>query len=234
VAWRRSAAPRSSGAGCSRAGRRARSGVRGPAAVRNAPDPGALVLLSADRRLRAALDDRAAGARGAAERAPRAWHAPACLLLLATGLLVKLSFLPALALLPLWRVAAALAERRRPDLRRVVVDVLLFSLLPLALFLLVQWRLGLLQLYAVELRAIAGSDSHVAFVAMSLVHAAAVLRAAGLARPAPHRGHGSGDSSPGRRCTSRRSGCARASDGTGSPSRSCRRSPRSPRTGSRS
>jgi hypothetical protein len=109
------------------------------------------------------------------ERAPRSWHAPVCLLLLATGLLVKLSFLPALLLLPLWRVAAALAERRRPQLRALALDVLVYSLLPFGLFLLVQWRLGLLRLYGVELRAIAGSDSHVAFVAMSLVHAAALL-----------------------------------------------------------
>jgi hypothetical protein len=109
------------------------------------------------------------------ERAPRSWHAPLCLLLLVTGLLVKLSFLPALGLLPLWRVAGALAERRRPDLRGFARDVLVYSLLPLALFVFAQWRLGLLRLYAVELRAIAGSDSHAAFVAMSLVHAAAVL-----------------------------------------------------------
>jgi len=108
-------------------------------------------------------------------RAPRAWHAPACLLLLVTGLFVKLSFLPALALLPVWRVATARAQRRRPELRALGLEALLFSLLPLALYLLAQWRLGLLHLYGVELRVIATSDSNFPFVAMSLLHAAWLL-----------------------------------------------------------
>lgn len=108
-------------------------------------------------------------------RAPRAWHAPAGLLLLVTGLFVKLSFLPALALLPVWRVATSLAQRRRPDLRALGFDVLLFSLLPLALYLLAQWRLGLLRLYGVELGIIPTSDSNLPFVAMSIVHAAWLL-----------------------------------------------------------
>jgi hypothetical protein len=108
-------------------------------------------------------------------RAPRPWHAPVCLLLLASGLLVKLSFLPALLLLPAFRLASALAERRRPPLRLLAADVLLFSLLPLLLYLLAQWRLGLLQQYRAEFRAIAGSDSHPAFVATAFLHAAGLL-----------------------------------------------------------
>ena len=107
--------------------------------------------------------------------APRPWHGPACFLLLVTGLFVKLSFLPALALLPSWTVAVAIASRRWPDPRRLFTDVALYSVLPFALFLLLQQRLGLLDLYGVELRVIPGSDSHVLFVAMSFVHAAAIL-----------------------------------------------------------
>lgn len=109
--------------------------------------------------------------------APRPWHGSACFLLLVTGLFVKLSFLPALALLPVWSVVEALGSRRWPQLRRLAAELLLYSLLPLAIFLLVQQRLGLLHLYGVELQVIAGSDSHVLFVAMSLVHAAAILGA---------------------------------------------------------
>lgn len=106
---------------------------------------------------------------------PRPWHGAVCLALLVTGLFVKLSFLPALLLLPAWRVAAALASRRMPDARALATDVLLYSLLPFATFLLVQQRLGLLRLYGVELHAIAGADSNLPFVAMSLLHAAAIL-----------------------------------------------------------
>jgi len=107
--------------------------------------------------------------------ARRPWHGPLCFVLLVTGLLVKLSFLPALALLPAWRAVSDLSSRRRLDARGLVSDVLLYSLLPLALFLLVQRRLGLLHLYGAELNAIAGSDSNLPFVAMSFVHATAVL-----------------------------------------------------------
>lgn len=109
------------------------------------------------------------------EAHPRPWHGAVCFALLVTGLFVKLSFLPALLLLPAWRAAAALASRRMPDWRALATDVLLYSLLPFSVFLLVQQRLGLLRLYGVELHAIAGSDSNLPFVAMSLVHAAALL-----------------------------------------------------------
>src|SRR5207244_207760 len=108
-------------------------------------------------------------------RAPRAWHGILCFALLVTGLFVKLSFLPALALLPLWRVVDALASRRRVDLVVVIKDAAVYSLLPYVIFLLAQRQLGLLHLYGVELRAIAGSDSHPAFVVLSCLHAAVLF-----------------------------------------------------------
>jgi hypothetical protein len=83
--------------------------------------------------------------------------------LLVAGLLTKLSFLPHLALGPLWTC------RRRGTCLKAV---LMFAVVPFSLFLAWQWAAGTGQLYKKELALMASEDTFFPFKVMSLLHGA--------------------------------------------------------------
>jgi hypothetical protein len=125
----------------------------------------------------------------------------ACLALVCTGVFVKLSFLPALALLPVLRVAAIALERfgrvfgrpalsaglapmRRPWLL-VARDTALYVAAPLLVFGAYQQAFGLSHLYRVELASMWTPDTFLPFKVVSFLHAGAfflILAALGLNR----------------------------------------------------
>jgi hypothetical protein len=112
-----------------------------------------------------------------------------CFLLICTGLVVKLSFLPALVLLPGWTLASILwarlghggtgrpagvlvADERRPW-ARLAADTVMFGVVPLLVFAAYQQAFGLWPLYRVELRSMWTPDTFFPFKVMSLLHAGA-------------------------------------------------------------
>ncbi len=107
-----------------------------------------------------------------------------CFLLIATGLFVKLSFHPFLALVPAWYGLDALRARKdRPvssapgignAAGRLAWRVAIFSILPLALFLLFQHVLQTRGEFARELAGMSTVDSHLPYVVTSLLHAALI------------------------------------------------------------
>jgi hypothetical protein len=107
-----------------------------------------------------------------------AYDVGACFLL-TTGLFVKLSFLPWLALIPLWRILDGLLKGvfgSREGLKRWVPlftkELLLFSVVPLICYLAFQRGLGLMNLFFVELHAMRTPDTFFPFKVISLLHAA--------------------------------------------------------------
>jgi hypothetical protein len=101
---------------------------------------------------------------------PTRRRAVACFIVLTMGLFIKLSFLPALAIIPLWTALDARAVNR-DVIRRAAI----FVLGPLLAFLAFQLALGLTGMYARELDRMQTIDSFPAFHLVSLLHAGAVL-----------------------------------------------------------
>jgi hypothetical protein len=97
-------------------------------------------------------------------------RAVACFVVLTTGLFIKLSFLPALAIIPLWTALDARAVNREV-LRRAAI----FALGPLLVFLSFQLSLGLTAMYARELDRMHTTDSFPAFHLVCLLHTGAIL-----------------------------------------------------------
>ena len=107
---------------------------------------------------------------------PRLGNSAGCCLLLVSGLFIKLSFLPALVLLPLWRfLQTCLAQGRLfPDkhsfpVRTLIVWALIFIILPLFAFWLFQYTYGLTSNYKSELRHMVTEDSLFVLQAVSFL-----------------------------------------------------------------
>ena len=96
-----------------------------------------------------------------------------CFFILTSGLFVKLSFLPALALLPLWK--AAQGPRGRPALVALIKEGAFFGLLPFVVYRLFQSAFNLTLHYRVELNEMAGKDSNIPYILMSVLHAGLFL-----------------------------------------------------------
>ncbi|MEO1915368.1 MAG: hypothetical protein ABGW98_16115, partial [Myxococcales bacterium] len=103
-----------------------------------------------------------------------------CVVLIA-GLFTKLSFLPALAVIPGWRALrfALRANDAEPRawiefIRGLVVDTLLFVVLPLAVFFGYQYCVGSLELYAHEFDRMATLDSSALYHVLCLIQLFAV------------------------------------------------------------
>lgn len=106
---------------------------------------------------------------------PRGWHGPAIFALMWSGAFVKLSFLPALALVPLWDAAVWRWPRlgaRRETLARVVSDGVVYALIPAALYAAFQSWIGSAERFATELSRTSTEDTLWVFAAMSLLQAA--------------------------------------------------------------
>jgi hypothetical protein len=106
-----------------------------------------------------------------------AYDVGACLLLI-SGLFVKLSFLPCLALIPLWRLLDGLQKRNfrtRVELGIWLAgfgrELILFVFIPVAVFLTYQHLFGLWGMFIVELHAMKMADTFFPFKVMSLIHA---------------------------------------------------------------
>ena len=93
--------------------------------------------------------------------------------ILTSGLFVKLSFLPALALLPLWK--AAQGPRGRRALVALIKEGAFFGLLPFVVYRLFQSAFNLTLHYRVELNEMAGKDSNIPYILMSVLHAGLFL-----------------------------------------------------------
>jgi hypothetical protein len=112
---------------------------------------------------------------------PSAWHSVACFLLLLTGSFVKLSFLPALALWPLWLLAVRLWPAHsapRPSWTQIVREGCVYALIPAAVYVGFQRWAGTAERFSDELNRTSTEDTLLVFAAMSLLHAA--LFAGGL------------------------------------------------------
>ena len=115
---------------------------------------------------------------------PGRWRGFVCFLLLLSGLFVKLSFLPALALIPiltvldifLKKVSGKTNDRLFPAWSKIVSTVLkegvIFSFIPLACYLILQQILGLSSLYIIELEKMSTTDSYFLFIITTVVHVA--------------------------------------------------------------
>lgn len=107
---------------------------------------------------------------------PAVWQWPVLVAVLTSGLFLKLSFLPALALIPLVEVYRLyLSGERSPTVmgRRFAVAFVLCSALPAAVFLGFQSWVGTVGQYAVEFRSIRTGDSHVLFIVAVVIQTAA-------------------------------------------------------------
>jgi len=100
-------------------------------------------------------------------------------LLLTSGLFVKLSFLPGLALIPLWRMIDGWLKGTfvsREGLKHWTVlfakELFLFSFIPISFFVAFQCLLGKWGLFFYELQAMKMADSFFPFKVMSLLHTA--------------------------------------------------------------
>ena len=93
-----------------------------------------------------------------------------CFALLSTGLFIKLSFLPVLSLIPLWFLSQSFSssnhqtsENKAAVIKRFVILGLVFSLVPLGLYLNFQSQLDLLTNYGTEFKKIQTYDSTLSF-----------------------------------------------------------------------
>ena len=101
-----------------------------------------------------------------------------CFAILTTGLFIKLSFLPALALIPLWTVLEPAFLKRgfsREAAGTLARRVALFVVGPLVVYLVFQVALGLLGMYGREFSRMQTDDAVPLFHLISLVHAGAIL-----------------------------------------------------------
>ncbi len=105
---------------------------------------------------------------------PRAWHGPACFTLLATGTFVKLSFLPALALLPVWAAFVRYFPRIGADSEstpNVAWDGIVYAMLPAGGYFGFQYWIDTSERFSHELSRTSTEDTLLVFVVMSLLHA---------------------------------------------------------------
>ena len=107
--------------------------------------------------------------------APRLGREVAIVVVLTAGLFTKLSFLPALALLPLWRVVEygvngewSNSPLRRATIRQVSLDCCLYVLVPATVFIGYQSWVGSLDLYAHEFGQMVTEDSTITNHTLSL------------------------------------------------------------------
>jgi len=109
---------------------------------------------------------------------PTPSRAVICFSILATGLFVKLSFLPALAIIPLWTGLEQVIVRKdysRAALLKIVRHALIFSVGPFLLYLSFQLSLGLTSMYVKEFDRMESEDRFFPFHLISLLHAGAIL-----------------------------------------------------------
>ena len=105
-------------------------------------------------------------------------HAVACFVILTLGLFVKLSFLPALALIPLWTGLEPVLLGKgfsRDTARMLVRRVAIFVVGPLVVYLAFQVALGLVAMYGREFTRMHTDDAVPLFHLISLVHTGAIL-----------------------------------------------------------
>ena len=103
-----------------------------------------------------------------------------CVVLIA-GLFTKLSFLPALAVIPGWRALRFVLRANDTEprawvefIRGLIVDTLLFVVLPLAVFFGYQYCVGSLELYAHEFDRMATLDSSALYHVLCLIQLFAI------------------------------------------------------------
>jgi hypothetical protein len=109
---------------------------------------------------------------------PTVARAVGCFAILTSGLFIKLSFLPALALIPLWTGLEPLFLRRsfsRETARTFALRVAVFVVGPLVVYLVFQVALGLLGMYGREFSRMQTDDAVPLFHLISLVHVGAIL-----------------------------------------------------------
>jgi len=101
-----------------------------------------------------------------------------CFTLLTAGLFIKLSFLPVLIFIPLWTMLYTGIGNKElfiKALRTALGRSLVFGAGPLLIYLVFQWSLGLLKLYAEELSMMQTEDNYFPFHLICLIHAGAIF-----------------------------------------------------------
>jgi hypothetical protein len=111
---------------------------------------------------------------------PTPRNAVACFVLVTAGLFIKLSFLPALAMIPLWTALEAGLFRRgfsfsRAVARTLVRRIAIFVIGPLVVYLAFQGALGLFRMYGREFSRMQTDDAFPPFHLISLVQVGAIL-----------------------------------------------------------
>jgi len=111
----------------------------------------------------------------------RAWHLPVALVLLGTGLLVKVSFVPALALVPmagayrLWAARQVGGIRPLHAVARLALEVVVFGLVPLAALRAFQLLAGSTGTYAREISIAHTPDTWAPFLLETFLQAALLM-----------------------------------------------------------
>lgn len=108
---------------------------------------------------------------------PTAPNAVACFVLVTSGLFIKLSFLPVLAIIPLWTAleTGLFTSPRRDAVRTLVHRVAIFVVGPLVVYLAYQKAFGLFRMYGREFGRMQTDDAFAPFHLISIVQVGAIL-----------------------------------------------------------
>lgn len=107
---------------------------------------------------------------------PSLSHSVKCFLIFTTGLFIKLSFLPALLLIPLWTALDSTGIGKGLSLGATLTIIrrsLIFIVSPLLIYFIFQVSLGLTTLYITEFHMMQTEDAFFPFHLISLLHAGA-------------------------------------------------------------